>query len=467
MRINRATYWGLSVFSILFLSHCSRGSRFLQQGPVDVPTTTVTTTTLNINGCSPVPRLVAQATATQTIVGISTPIHFTSTGLCGNEFRIINGPLSMSSPYRSSGGVLDIVDQFNFWGTQSRQYDYQLVSPSGLIYPAVYSVVLTLTVYDSTTTTNPATTTTTVTSTTTTTIPYVAAPTCQIERVLDSSHPNTSNVQRNIWVRVRAQGQSISSITMNGVSVSADAIYAVADNTFPSFELNATVRNQYGSQGSCSLSVYVPYCTQSVVGVVEPTSVTTELTVLGGYDRVYIQGVQQWNPIPGWPWVTYTEFFASSTVNRTRTTSGRVETFAGDAWNCPVTYTVPAVAPPAPPSYLSLGQALYPGESLVPEGPNVCSCRAVMQTDGNFVVYKGTQALWATHTWNNPSSYFVFQGDSNLVVYNYAGTAKWNSRTNGRDGWRLVMQGDCNLVLYNYNYSRPLWQSYTYRPNCY
>lgn len=451
------------------LTQCSRQNRFVQISPVDVSTTTTTTTTtMATNGCAPSPRLVGQATASQTIVGVATPIHFSSTGLCGNEFRIIRGPLNMSGNYTSVGGVLDITDKFNSWGTQVRQYDYQVVTSQGVVYPTVYTVVVALTVYDSTTTTVPtSTTTTTVTTTTTTTMPYVVPPTCQIERVIDVNHPNTSNTQRYIWARVRVQGDSISSVSLNGTPVSADTIYTINDNTFPAFEMRAAVTNRFGTQGNCSLSVYVPYCTQSLVGAVQPTSVTTELTVSGRYDRIYIGSVQQWLPIPGWPWVSYTETFASSTVNRTRTTNGRVEAFSGDVWRCPVTYTVPAVAPPAPPSYLTKGQALYPGESLVPEGPNSCNCRAVMQYDGNFVVYKGNTALWASHTWNNPNAHFIFQGDSNLVVYNYGGTAKWNSRTNGQDGWRLVMQGDCNLVLYNYNYSRPLWRTYTHQPNCY
>jgi hypothetical protein len=43
--------------------------------------------------------------------------------------------------------------------------------------------------------------------------------------------------------------------------------------------------------------------------------------------------------------------------------------------------------------------------------------QAVMQTDGNFVVYSGGHALWSTRTNNNSGAYLCFQNDGNLVVY--------------------------------------------------
>ena len=55
---------------------------------------------------------------------------------------------------------------------------------------------------------------------------------------------------------------------------------------------------------------------------------------------------------------------------------------------------------------------------------------AIMQTDGNFVLYDadGT-ALWATGTWNNPGAWIVLQDDGNLVVYTSAHASLWASDT--------------------------------------
>jgi hypothetical protein len=82
--------------------------------------------------------------------------------------------------------------------------------------------------------------------------------------------------------------------------------------------------------------------------------------------------------------------------------------------------------------------------------------KAVMQGDGNFVVYDGGRAIWNTHTSGLSGAYFIFQNDGNLVVYK-GGSAKWNSGTPRKKATKLIMQNDGNLVLYNGN--RPTWSS--------
>jgi hypothetical protein len=62
------------------------------------------------------------------------------------------------------------------------------------------------------------------------------------------------------------------------------------------------------------------------------------------------------------------------------------------------------------------------------------NCRAIMQTDGNFVVYHPNgKALWATGTDGNPGAYIILQRDGNLVVYRAgdmdSGNALWASDT--------------------------------------
>jgi DNA-directed RNA polymerase delta subunit len=82
--------------------------------------------------------------------------------------------------------------------------------------------------------------------------------------------------------------------------------------------------------------------------------------------------------------------------------------------------------------------------------------KAVMQGDGNFVIYDGGRAIWNTHTAGQNGAHFIFQNDV-LVVYNKDHKAKWNSGTQGRKATNLVMQNDGNLVLYNGN--APVWSS--------
>jgi len=72
---------------------------------------------------------------------------------------------------------------------------------------------------------------------------------------------------------------------------------------------------------------------------------------------------------------------------------------------------------------------------------------AVMQTDGNLVVYDGGRALWASRTQSAGAS-LAIQQDGNLVVYDIYGSPRWASRTPGAGQGFLVMQDDGNLVLY-------------------
>ena len=77
--------------------------------------------------------------------------------------------------------------------------------------------------------------------------------------------------------------------------------------------------------------------------------------------------------------------------------------------------------------YNSSGRALWATNTDI-HNPT----QAVMQTDGNFVVYSGGHALWATGT-NGRGQYLCFQNDGNLVVYAGAfdcgGYAYWGSGT--------------------------------------
>jgi hypothetical protein len=76
--------------------------------------------------------------------------------------------------------------------------------------------------------------------------------------------------------------------------------------------------------------------------------------------------------------------------------------------------------------------------------------RAVMQADGNFVVYSyhgHPHAIWASGTAGHPGSVLVKQSDGNLVIYQ-ARHAVWATQTLVGPSADLRMQDDGNLVLY-------------------
>jgi hypothetical protein len=99
------------------------------------------------------------------------------------------------------------------------------------------------------------------------------------------------------------------------------------------------------------------------------------------------------------------------------------------------------------PTYLRAGDYLQ-------NGPY----RAVMQGDGNFVVYG--RSIWHSGTFLS-GSWFAMQGDGNLVVYTQGGRPLWASNTGGRAVDLLALQSDGNLVLYGAGGA--LWHSGSYR----
>ena len=73
------------------------------------------------------------------------------------------------------------------------------------------------------------------------------------------------------------------------------------------------------------------------------------------------------------------------------------------------------------------GHGIHQGQ-LEPRGYR--AARAVMQGDGNFVVYDLEQnpvaPPWATHTDGNGGAYLSVQGDGNLVVYSASNAVLWS-----------------------------------------
>ena len=80
--------------------------------------------------------------------------------------------------------------------------------------------------------------------------------------------------------------------------------------------------------------------------------------------------------------------------------------------------------------------------------------RLILNTVGPF------NPIWATGTyWKSSECRMVFQGDGNLVVYDWQGQVMWASGTYA-PGAILRMQDDGNLVIYN-QWGSPVWATDT------
>jgi len=93
---------------------------------------------------------------------------------------------------------------------------------------------------------------------------------------------------------------------------------------------------------------------------------------------------------------------------------------------------------------LSAGHVLSIGQQLVSADGRY---RAVIQSDGNFVVYGPRGVVWAAFSPHASGAVLAMQSDGNLVVY-AGGRPTWNAGTQPTTADRLVMQSDGNLVVY-------------------
>ncbi|MBN8552678.1 MAG: hypothetical protein J0L52_07270 [Caulobacterales bacterium] len=84
----------------------------------------------------------------------------------------------------------------------------------------------------------------------------------------------------------------------------------------------------------------------------------------------------------------------------------------------------------------------------------------IMQSDCNLVLYEGGRALWASGTvGRGQGCRAVMQGDGNFVVYSDAQAPLWASNTAGRSGASLRLEDSGNLQVLAGN--RSVWQSDT------
>jgi len=81
---------------------------------------------------------------------------------------------------------------------------------------------------------------------------------------------------------------------------------------------------------------------------------------------------------------------------------------------------------------LASSQTLWPDQSSSALGYTL-----IYQLDGNFVLYNGSTPIWATMTNGSSPGRAVMQDDGNLVVYDGNGTPLWNTGTWGHSGAHL------------------------------
>ena len=87
--------------------------------------------------------------------------------------------------------------------------------------------------------------------------------------------------------------------------------------------------------------------------------------------------------------------------------------------------------------------------------------RLTMQSDGNLVVYRNSDGrpLWASNTAQTDVTRAIMQGDGNFVLYHVNNAPAWASNTVGAPGSFVVMQNDGNFVIYRPNF--PIWATNT------
>lgn len=108
---------------------------------------------------------------------------------------------------------------------------------------------------------------------------------------------------------------------------------------------------------------------------------------------------------------------------------------------------------------LRVGQELAAGQSL-----EYGAYKLTLQQDGNLVLSEpGDTAVWASGTHGKGVDKAVLQSDGNFVLY--AGDrGEWSTETDGKSADRLTVQPDRNVVLYGTD-GAALWAANTKTDN--
>ncbi|AXE25426.1 lectin [Streptomyces globosus] len=112
-----------------------------------------------------------------------------------------------------------------------------------------------------------------------------------------------------------------------------------------------------------------------------------------------------------------------------------------------------------------MSDTLYPGGEIgLGQSLQGGAYTLTLQYDGNLVLSEPSgSVVWATDTHEQGVQRAVLQDDGNFVLYSDYGPV-WATDTHGNDAGRLVVQADRNVVLYAVDGS-PLWESDTNTDN--
>lgn len=182
----------------------------------------------------------------------------------------------------------------------------------------------------------------------------------------------------------------------------------------------------------------------------------TDWTVTGNTDSARHVGVTSSSGCGGataTPAAYLVDSATSSTLQSQFVSTTKLEYLLGVSE--PSILTVPQA--PTACGVMTADQGLYPGQSLTS-----CDGRFTldMQGDGNLVLYFNGSVLWASNTAGHSAGEALMQGDGNFVVYDATGTPDWASGTPNNSGARIDLQNDGNLVVYSSS-GTALWASNT------
>jgi hypothetical protein len=91
-------------------------------------------------------------------------------------------------------------------------------------------------------------------------------------------------------------------------------------------------------------------------------------------------------------------------------------------------------------------QSLAPDQALRSQNGRVV---LIYQNDGNLVLYVDGRAMWDSKTAGRPPGRAIMQDDGDFVVYDAEGALAWTSGTAGHQGCCVAVQNDGNCVLYH------------------
>jgi hypothetical protein len=104
------------------------------------------------------------------------------------------------------------------------------------------------------------------------------------------------------------------------------------------------------------------------------------------------------------------------------------------------------------------GRRLLPGQSITSANGRI---RLLYQADGDLVLHDDERrdVLWSSGTPGTPPGRAILQLDGNLVVYDATGSVRWSSGTSGNRNAYLAVQDDGNLVIVSWD-GRPIWDRF-------